>query len=76
MQPHQALSEHQSHMPVVIEVVRGRIRVALDGSEYELGEGDLFEVPEEQNHHIVAIEASLLRLSLYRVSGILNDEEK
>ncbi len=71
MQPHQSLREHQSPMPIVLEVVRGKIRIGLDTLEYELEEGDLFEIPAEKYHHIIAIEASLLRLSLHQNPDML-----
>ena len=64
--PGQELSEHTASVPAVIQILRGRGAVVLDGVEYEAGPGKLYYMPADLKHAVHAREELVFLLTMFR----------
>lgn len=62
------LTEHTASMPVVVQVVRGRLRFDLEGAEHVLAASDVVYLAPGAAHALVAEEASLVTLVMLRAN--------
>lgn len=60
----QQLTEHTAAGPVVVQVLEGRMRFGLDGSEHELGVGDCVYLAPGAPHSLEALAPARLSLVL------------
>lgn len=60
------LTEHTASVPVVLQLLRGAMRVEVAGIGHELVAGDLVYLPAEAKHALEAHEPSLLSLVMVR----------
>lgn len=60
----QELTDHTAAKPAIVQVVRGRIRLFLDGDAVELTAGSWVRMPADLNHAVVALEPSIMLLTL------------
>jgi len=58
------LSEHTAATPVVVQLLAGRMRFQVDGSEHELTAGDVVYLAPGAPHALEALEPSRLSLVL------------
>lgn len=56
------LTEHTAAPPVVVQLVRGRLRFEVGGASYDLQPGDVVYLAPGEPHALEAIEPSLLSL--------------
>lgn len=56
------LTEHTASVPVVVQLVRGRMRFAVAGREHELRPADCVYLASKEPHALEALEPSLLSL--------------
>lgn len=58
------MREHRAQVPILVQVVAGRILFRVGGSEYDLTAGGTIQVPATVLHELEAIEASHVLLML------------
>jgi quercetin dioxygenase-like cupin family protein len=58
------LTEHTASVPVVVQVLRGRLRFELEGAPHELEVGDVVYLAPGAAHGLQALEASMASLVL------------
>ena len=64
--PGQELSEHTASVPAVIHVLRGKGSVKLGGAVHETGAGQLYYMPANLKHAVVAEEELVFLLTMFR----------
>jgi quercetin dioxygenase-like cupin family protein len=64
-----AIKEHRTEGEVVVQVLRGRITVTVDGDAIELSQGELLSLAPGQPHAVYAREASDMLLTICRDPG-------
>lgn len=64
----QELTDHTASKPAIVQVVSGRIRLALDGEPVELGPGSWVRMAPNLTHSVLALEATVMMLTLLRVA--------
>jgi len=62
------LTEHTAASPVVLQVVRGRMLIGVDGDEVVLEPGSWMHLPARLPHRVVAQVPSVLLLTLLRAT--------
>jgi quercetin dioxygenase-like cupin family protein len=62
------LTEHTSTMPVVVQVLRGRLRFGVAGQQHELAAGDAVYLAPDEPHSLEALEPALVSLVMVRRS--------
>ena len=62
----QELTEHTAGVPVVLQVVSGQLRVAVEDREEELTAGGWMHLEASLPHSVVATEPAVLLLTLLR----------
>jgi quercetin dioxygenase-like cupin family protein len=60
----QELSEHTAAVPVLLQVLSGRLAVTASGRTVELAPGDLVHLPTRLPHAVLAHEPTVLQLIL------------
>jgi quercetin dioxygenase-like cupin family protein len=58
------LTEHTASRSALVEVVSGRLRFTVDGQEHEAGPGFWLRMEEGAPHSLVAVEPSVMLLTL------------
>ncbi len=58
------LSEHTAAMPVLLQVLDGRLEVTADGRTVSLAPGDLMHLGARVPHSVLALEPSRLLLTM------------
>lgn len=62
------LTEHTASMPVVVQLVRGRLRFEVDGQAHDLMAGDVVYLAPGASHALQATEPSLVSLVMLRTA--------
>jgi quercetin dioxygenase-like cupin family protein len=62
------LTEHTATMPVVVQLVRGRLRFEVAGETHNLTEGDCVYLAANEPHSLEALEPTLMSLIMVRDS--------
>ena len=60
----QELSEHTAAVPILLQVLDGRLRVGADGQHVELAPGGLVHIGSRVPHEILALEPSRMALTM------------
>jgi quercetin dioxygenase-like cupin family protein len=60
----QELSEHTAAVPILLQVLDGRLRVGADGEHVELVPGGLVHIGSRVPHEILALEPSRMALTM------------
>src|SRR5690606_35005223 len=60
----QEMKEHKTAVPIVIRIVEGSIDFGLPAQRVRLEKGDLIALDENIPHDLLALEESIVRLSL------------
>ncbi|NER18962.1 cupin domain-containing protein [Spongiivirga citrea] len=60
----QLMKEHKTPFPIVVELYSGRIDFGVNGKKHQLVAGNLIALEGGVPHDLVAIEDSIVRLSL------------
>lgn len=63
----QELTEHTSALPVVIQIVRGRLDLVLGGERTEVGPGSWIHLPARLPHTVRAVEPTIMLLTMLSV---------
>ena len=60
----QELTEHTAAIPILLQVLHGRLRVGADGQQVELAPGGLVHIGARVPHEILALEPSRMALTM------------
>lgn len=60
----QELSEHTAAVPILLQVLDGRLRVGADGEQVELAPGGLVHIGSRVPHDVRALEPSRMVLTM------------
>lgn len=60
----QELTEHTAAMPVLLQVLSGRLAITAAGQTHDLVPGDLIHLPTRLPHAVLAHEPSILQLTM------------
>jgi quercetin dioxygenase-like cupin family protein len=62
----QEMKQHQTNFPIVVEIVRGAIDFGVAESRHQLGQGSLLTLAANIPHDLIAIDDSIVRLTLHK----------
>lgn len=65
----QAMKKHQTPFPIVIELVEGEIIFGVEEKEFSVKKGDLLSLSGGVPHHLIAVEKSVVRLTLSKLDS-------
>jgi quercetin dioxygenase-like cupin family protein len=65
LEPHAVVDEHNHPHEQVGMVLEGRATFFIGGEEKTLGAGDMYRIPGNVKHHVVALEATVKALDIF-----------
>ncbi|MFI7642729.1 cupin domain-containing protein [Nonomuraea sp. NPDC049400] len=65
----QELTEHSSALPVVIQVIQGRLSLTFDQDKVEATPGTWIRLPPRLPHTVQAVEPTIMLLTMLSTSG-------
>lgn len=71
----QEMKEHKAAYPIVVEIVEGSIDFGVVGERHILKKGMLVALEASVSHDLIAIEDSIVRLSLHKSDNIARVEQ-
>ncbi|MDR0229370.1 MAG: AraC family ligand binding domain-containing protein [Flavobacteriaceae bacterium] len=71
----QEMKQHQTNYPIVVEIVRGAIDFGTDTTRHQLGQGSLLTLSPNIPHDLIAIDDSIIRLTLHKSDDISRVEK-
>ena len=63
----QVMKEHKTAFPIVVHLLDGAIEFGVHGEKYQLKKGDILTLEGNVPHDLLAIEQSVVRLSLSKL---------
>ena len=71
----QLMKDHKAPSPIVIHIIEGKITFGFNGEELNLKTGDIISLQANIVHNLVAINNSVIRLTLSKVDNIKRVEK-
>lgn len=66
----QLMKKHQAPFPIVVEIFRGKIQFGVNEEHtFDMEEGDLITLDSKVPHDLLALEDSIVRLSLNKLDS-------
>jgi quercetin dioxygenase-like cupin family protein len=65
LEPHAKVEEHSHPHEQVGMVLEGRARFHIGGEEKVLGKGDMYRIPGNVRHHVVALDEPVRALDIF-----------
>ena len=66
----QEMREHNAPRPIVVELFRGKVDFFVHGEKLELEEGALVALAAKVPHSLLALEDSVVRLTLHKADSV------
>jgi len=66
----QLMKEHTAPAPIVIMVLEGKINFTVDTTQFYLNKGDIINLEAKVPHSLLAIENSVIRLTLAKEDNL------
>lgn len=66
----QELTEHTSALPVIIQVISGRLDLELGGQKTQAGPGSWIHLPARLPHSVHAVEPTIMLLTMLPASSV------
>ncbi|MBS9768504.1 MAG: cupin domain-containing protein [Flavobacteriaceae bacterium] len=70
MKKGQEMKEHQTPYPITVELFEGAVNFGVQGEKHLIGKGDLLSLQGGVPHDLVAIEDSIIRLTLSKLDKV------
>ncbi len=70
MKKGQEMKEHQTPYPITVELFEGAVNFGVQGKKHLIGKGDLLALDGGVPHDLVAIEDSIIRLTLSKLDKV------
>lgn len=61
----QEMKEHKAPYPIIVQVLEGAVDFGVEGQRYILKKGMMIQLSENIPHDLLAMEESMVRLSLH-----------
>lgn len=75
MKKGQIMKEHQTHHPIVIHVLQGKIDLGIEGVIHQLGANEIIMLYANTTHDLSALEDSVIRLTISNQDKVERVEE-
>lgn len=75
MKKGQEMKEHKTPYPIVIELFEGEIEFGVHGENHHLHRGDILSLDGDIPHHLVALQDSIVRLTLSKYDKVERVQE-
>ena len=66
----QEMKEHKTRFPIVVQIAQGEIDFGVNGEKHRLVAGDLVALEGNVPHDLLALEPSVVRLSLSKMDSV------
>lgn len=70
MQSGQLMKEHKAPFPIIVQVIQGSIKFGVEEKDLQLKCGDLIGLEANVPHDLLALEDSIVRLSLSKMDTL------
>jgi quercetin dioxygenase-like cupin family protein len=65
LQPHSVVEEHSHPHEQVGMILEGRVLFTIGGEQKKLGPGDMFRIPGNVKHRVVALDSTVKALDIF-----------
>lgn len=70
MKKGQVMKEHKTPFPIVVHLLEGKIDFGVQGSVHSIGKGEILALDGNVPHDLVALEDSIVRLTLSKLDKV------
>ena len=71
----QVMKDHQAPFAIIVQITEGIINFGVDNETYQLKTGDMISLKPHAVHNLLALENSIVRLSLSKTDSVKRVKE-
>ena len=71
----QVMKDHQAPFAIIVQITEGIINFGVDNEMYQLKTGDMISLKPHEVHNLLALENSIVRLSLLKTDSVKRVKE-
>ena len=71
----QVMKDHQAPFAIIVQITEGIINFGVDNEMYQLKTGDMISLKPHEVHNLLALENSIVRLSLSKTDSVKRVKE-